>query len=394
MNLKGRIPVEPLAEDRLVHIERRIVANAADRLAVPARTPRRMFASLGLAFAVAAALLVGWKLHGVEPVVTAPQVAETPHTFAIAASGEHSIVDVGGAKIASDPGSDLEVSQTSHRVVLKMTRGKIAMDVTHRADRTVVIVAGDTEIEDVGTKFTVAYDGSSHVDVRVTEGEVKVTREQRSVEVAAGFAWTTDRGLVAIAELEQAATVVASAVPAPTPPLPPPAPTVVAVATKRPAVHVEHHTYPAAPVIAPHPRAHTPTPTDPYVELRVAIRNQPIALDPKLDGQRDAAAEVTRLKPIAYSPQKYGAEASAALYKMAVLLHKPLHQDSEAMRTLDMYVRRFHAGNELAAALWLRVRISCAGGIGDECRQAAYSYQHQVPTGPASDVAIRIINAQ
>jgi hypothetical protein len=34
------------------------------------------------------------------------------------------------------------------------------------------------------------------------------------------------------------------------------------------------------------------------------------------------------------------------------------------------------------------------GSIDDECRKAAYSYQLEVPVGPAAEIAIRITNAQ
>ena len=48
----------------------------------------------------------------------------------------------------------------------------------------------------------------------------------------------------------------------------------------------------------------------------------------------------------------------------------------------------------LRAALWLLVRMHCGKAIDDDCRKAAYTYQHEVPSGPATDVAIRITNAQ
>jgi hypothetical protein len=377
--LKSRIPVEPLTEDRLVQIERRIVAGAADRLAAPSRAPRRASAWAGMALAMAGALAIGWKLHRA-PEVILPEPA--PQTLALHTTAEHSTLELGDATLASDPGSSLDVTRTAQRVVIQMTRGRIEMAVVHRPERVLVVRAGETEIEDVGTKFSVAYDGASHLDVRVTEGQVKVTRQQRSLLVAAGYAWTTERGLVAIADLE--APIVASVTPAPAPPAPKPV-------AAPPVHHVVVHAEP--PHESPPATSHV-VPSDPYVDLKVAIRKQPIELDPRIDGQNDAAQQIAQLKPVAYSPQKYGDEASRALYKMAVLLYKPLHQDAEALRTIDMYLRRFHGTKELAAVLWLRVRITCGHTIDDECRHAAYTYQHEVPSGPAADVAIRIINAQ
>ena len=134
--------------------------------------------------------------------------------------------------------------------------------------------------------------------------------------------------------------------------------------------------------------------SDPYVDLKLAIKQQRIEFDPNIDGLRDAGSEIARLKKVAYSPTTLGADASQALYRIAVLLHKPLKQNSEALRTLDVYRRRFAGGSEMHAAEWLRVRIACERAIDDECREAAYTYQHEVPVGSAADVAIRITNAQ
>jgi hypothetical protein len=409
VNLKGRIPIEPLDDERLTQIERRIVAGAGERMDAPVRSWRRPLAWAGMAFAVGAALLVGWQLRG----PGAPAAADKPQTFAMHTSPDRAVVELGDATIASEPGSAVDVTRGDGRVVVQMTKGRIEMAVVHREGRVVVVRAGETEIEDIGTKFAVTYDGANKVDVRVTEGEVRVTRQRKSERVAAGFAWTTERGVIAIADLvaaEQAA-IVATAEPAVQPtaptvavaqPEPTPASAKPAVGKREPAsppsaTREPTSAKPAASATRDEPAVARPrvaVASDPYLDLKVAIRSQPIVLDPKLDGANDAASEVARLKPIAYSSQKYGGEASLALYKMAVLLYKPLHQDGEALRTIDMYRRRFPSGAELAAVAWLRVRISCSRAIDDACRQAAYSYQREAPGGASADVAIRITNAQ
>lgn len=390
MKLRERIGVEPLDEERLTNIERKLVVRVSEMAAPSPRASRRLLAFAGVAFAVGAAAGAGWKLH--EPaLVSAP--AELAQTFTIEATGEHQTVKLDDATIASAPETSVAVSHTSHQTVITMTRGTLALSVLHRPDRAFVIRAGDTEIEDVGTTFSVHYDGAAHVDVRVTEGEVSVTRQRRSEHVSAGHAWSSDRGLVAIAE-----------VPAPTG-----SATKVAIAGA-PAVALHGRTAAAPP--APHPhhvvvaRAadappvlgeqvhHAPVPADPYVDLQAAIHNQPIELDPRVDGKTDASEQIAQLKKLAYAPPPLGPEASHALYTIAVLLHRPLGQDAEALRTLDMYHRRFAGGREMDATLWLRVRILCGRAIDDDCRKAAYTYQHEAPGGPAADLAIRITNAQ
>ncbi|HSN25011.1 MAG TPA: FecR domain-containing protein, partial [Kofleriaceae bacterium] len=346
MTLRDRIPVEHLDDERLTNIERKLVVQVSEMAAPPARAPRRLLAFAGIAFAVGAAAGIGWKLHQPEAPVVQPEIAQT---FAIEAKGERQSVELGDATIASAPDTRVAVSHTSHETIITMTRGTLDLSVVHRADRRFVIRAGDTEIEDVGTVFSVSYDGTSHVGVRVTEGEVAVTRQRMRERVSAGHEWSSDGGVVVAAEAP-------SAQPAPAAPA---APDVtlrdhVATAPAAPAPHPRPrpvHVDEAQPVLGEHV-THAPVQTDPYVDLQQAIRRVPIELDPRVDGKTDAAAQIAQLKKQAYAPPPLGPEASHALYTIAVLLHRPLGQDAEALRTLDMYHRRFAGGRERPAALW------------------------------------------
>lgn len=402
MKLAGRIPIEPLDDERLTNIERHVVAGAADRLA-RAQPPRRSLAlAATVMFATGVAGVVGWRLHGAPAITTAP-VASDPATFAVAIDGARPRVDIGDATIAGEPGAVFQVTRPAGGVLIAMTRGKLELEVQKRGGRPPLVVrAGDTDVEVVGTQFSVDYDGASAVDVRVREGKVKVTRAHETAFVTAGGAWSSTTGLVAVAMTPPQAVppaVPVAAAPPPAPPVriadrrAPPAPSSVIAKppTAAPARTVARTVAPPAhEVTAPRGVAIA---DDPYVELKVAIRQQPLAFDPKLDGTRDAAAEIAKLKKIAYSPTTLGADASAALYRIAVLLYKPLHQDAEALRTIDIYRRRFARGIELPAAAWLRLRIACGHEIDDACRQAAYSYQQVGPGGAAADVAVRITNA-
>lgn len=376
MSLRERIGVEQLDDERLTNIERNLVVRVSEMK--PARA-RRPFAWVGAVGAAFAALVIGWKLHA--PEVPAP-TREVAQTFAIETHGDRQAIELGDATVASAPATRVDVARTSHETIITMTRGTLDLAVVHRPDRRFVIRAGDTEIEDVGTTFRVAYDGASHVDVRVTEGEVSVTRQRRSERVTAGHAWSSDGGLVAIADP------------------PPPAPVVVSGLERTHTPVVPRHMRSRVvadgepkPVLGEHVERHA-APADPYIDLKQAIRRQPLELAPNIDGKTDAAARIAQLKKLAYAPPPAGASASHALYEIAVLLHRPLGQDTEALHTLDMYRRRFTGGREMRAALWLLVRIHCEKSIDDECRKAAYTYQHEVPSGPATDLAIRITNAQ
>ncbi|HEY1546855.1 MAG TPA: FecR family protein [Kofleriaceae bacterium] len=382
MKLDKRITVEPLDEERLTNIERKlVVAVSSSRPDPVSRRPLVWVAAM----IAAAAAVVAFVAHRPAPASSIAIAEPAPQHISIATEAEHSMLALDDATITSDPATKFDVARSSSRVVIDITHGRLDLAVQHRADRVLVIRAGDTEIEDIGTHFSVAYDGTT-VDVRVREGEVRVTRDHHDTRVAAGNAWTTSRGLVALDELEPTttpttATTTVAIVTAPAP-SPPPVP-----------VHRPVAPAPARVAVVPPPPPAT-APSDPYVDLRTAIRVQPIAFDPKIDGKADAASEIAKLKLSAYSPTTVGDDASAALYRIAVLLHRPLGQDAAALGTLELYRRRFTNGKERLAAMWLRVRIACGHTIDEECRSAAYSYQREVPTGDAADVAIRITNAQ
>jgi len=401
VKLVGRVPVEPLDDERWTNIERRIVAGAADAAGTHHRESRFSFARLVAATAVVAigAGLVGWKLHA--PGAPA-HVAEAPlrvQTDAVA-----STIDIGDAKITSDPSTRFEVTRPDGGVLVSMTRGKVDLQVGKRGDRPPLVVhAGDTDVVVVGTQFSVDFgDGSGHVDVRVTEGVVKVVRQQREDRVAAGEAWLTEKGKLTIAEvakLDQLAAVDRKD-------------TEIRIPTDGPdiglhdrvakvpdaripttTVHPDDHDSPRPTVRPDHIRRPTiDPPTDPRVDLKTDIRRQGVLPAMQL-GTLDATHAVAKLREIASF--KRGPEASLALYSIAVLQHLKLGRDSDALATLDMYRRRFSpkddaSKKEYNAALWLRVRISCLRQIDDQCRQAAFTYAHEEPGTPAGRVAERL----
>jgi hypothetical protein len=412
-SLRDKVRVEALDEERVANLERRIVARAAEAGAARESGSRRGLALAGFAAALAASAAIGWKLHNEAPVV-----AGSDTKLAVTTGAEHSTLALDDATIDSAPNTRLAITQGAHRIVIAMTDGRVELDVAHRDDRVVLVRAGDTEIEDVGTRFTVEYAGANaggRVAVHVAEGEVKVTRAGKSVRVAAGAGWSTEPEAVATNAMDDHPSSGADVASDGRAPAAAPAPAPVVVADTTIALRDHHAAAPVELARMPSPMrnsspiatasrtapASTSTGTgrlamasDPYVDLKLAIKRQAVEFDPNIDGVGDAAGEIARLKKIAYSPTTLGADASKALYRIAVLLHKPLKHDVEALRTLDVYRRRFAGGNEMHAAAWLRVRIACEHAIDDECRKAAYAYQHDVPVGSATEVAVRITNAQ
>ena len=403
MNLKGRIPVEQLDDERMTNIERRIVAGAAEAAAsAPSRSSSRLF-GWGLAFAMAAAIAIGagftgWMLRGEgSRNVTTIANSEPVHVHT---TSERSVLDIGDARIESDPLTDFTVTRPDGGVLVTMTRGKVELTVGKRGDRPpLVVAAGDTRVIVVGTKLSVDYgDGTNGVDVRVTEGVVKVERLQQEVRVAAGQAWTTRRGVVAIAELPQEPEL------SPNPDLP----TIkddaknaddrIEIETDAPDVLKERKSsVPDAtiPTTGVHHGSGATRPTKPDVHRdalpsggsgSVAVDLRDVAVLPPLElpgvEPKDAVATYRDIVV-----KKKGDEASLAFYSIAWMQHMKLGRNGDALQTLDQYLRRFVGGKEYAAALWLRVRILCAKNIDERCRQAAYAHMHQASGTPAAKVS-------
>jgi hypothetical protein len=202
MKLVGKVPVEPLDEERLTNIERKLVVHVSEMSQRPLRSPRRSLAIAGVAMAITLSGAVGWRMRGLHPQVVAPA---HPDVVAMKSGA----LDLGDAQIT---GTDFTVMRSPGRTDIEMAPGRIELVVEHEPGRLLVVKAGNVEIEDIGTRFSVDYDGKN-VDVRVTEGEVRVKQAGKEFPIVAGNAWTIADGPIALAQLEakQAAAVVAQA---------------------------------------------------------------------------------------------------------------------------------------------------------------------------------------
>jgi hypothetical protein len=390
VKLVGRVPVQPLSDERWTNIERKVVAGAADAMAAGRRESRwgvLAFAAVTVVL-VAGAGLVGWKLRGGgEP----PVVAEVA-PLTIESSDKATTLDIGDAKIASELGTSYVITRPGSGVVVAMQRGKVSLEVGKRGDRDPLIVrAGETDVIVVGTQFTVDFDGHDNVDVRVTEGKVKVVRGQKQDFVAAGFAWQSTRGVIALAEAGPSGAPVAAAK----------REDVVIPTGKDIALHDRTSKVPDSRMsINPKPnigdRGGSPEvvrplapPMTPHAQLeldaKVRLNAAFAVIKPVVSlGNVTPAAAVSNLRE---QSLKTGPEASAAFYSIAVLQATKLGRTADAITTLDAYVRRFRGGAEYKAALWLRVVIKCRQAIDDHCRQAAFTYAHEDPGSTQGDLA-------
>jgi len=397
VKLGGRVPVEPLDDERMTNIERRIVAGAT----VPpsaAHAPRW----LGFAMAAVAAGVVGWKLRG--GAADAPIVADAP--VKISTGTNQSTLAIGDATITSDPQTVFAVTRPDGGVLVDLARGKVELEVAKRGHRPPLVVrAGDTDVIVVGTHFSVDYgDGTGDVDVRVTEGVVKVVRHREEVRVAKDQAWETKRGVIALGAVTKptgaGATNDGGGEPG------------TAIASNEPGATVGSDGYEidmGKNVDVLHGRtAQVPdgrtakrdggtagsaaTKPDAFassdsvtksgvIDSKAVIERQPLDPPMPVDETPDRGA-VSIYSEIMRSKEKKGEEESRAYYGLAYTQAFRIGRTDEALKTIDAYKRRFAQGRvypERLSMAWLELRIVCKRGLGAECRQAAEAYLKLAP---------------
>jgi hypothetical protein len=371
MKLVGKVPVEPLDEERLTNIERKLVVHVSEMRQQPMRAPRRLLALAGMGVALAVAVLVGWKLHR-DPALT-PVAGDR-----LAMQG--GALDLGDAQIT---GKDFAVTRTAARTEIVMQPGKLELEVDHKPGRLFVVKAGEVEIEDVGTKFSVEYDGKN-VDVRVTEGEVKVKHAGKELSVKAGNAWTVEIGPITIAELDtkQAARVATQIVDPPDEPVGAGASSSGSAAGNN-SEHGSNSGSSGSGGGSGSASARKPGTTN----GRKALENAGYDAPPDAGTDEPKAAIASYLERIKNMPE--GEDRALMLYGIAVMQHR-LKQDNAAKYTMLGLLKR-QGGPAYQKALWLNVRLSCLKAFDDECRMAAEKYISKFESGVHAGVAQEIL---
>ncbi|HVV88061.1 MAG TPA: hypothetical protein VHE35_33705, partial [Kofleriaceae bacterium] len=111
-------------------------------------------------------------------------------------------------------------------------------------------------------------------------------------------------------------------------------------------------------------------------------------------GARAATAEA-RAK--AYQAAAFGddkPDTDAMLWGLARTQAVDLGKDADALRTLELLVRKSPGGAQIEAVLWLRVRLLCAHRIDETCRAAAHTYVAKFPGTARGALATRITDAR
>jgi len=393
MKLVGKVPVEPLDDERLTNIERNLVVRASELAATRPllRAPRRLLALAATAAVALAVIGIAWKLRA--GGTAAPTASGSPEHIAMKAG----TLDLGDAQIA---GTDFTVIRSARRIEVALEApGTLDLHVEHRPERLFVVKAGDVEIEDVGTRFTVAYDGTN-VDVRVTEGEVKVKRAGIALAVTAGNAWTLALGPISIAELEADGTAVAQHTGVDTTADTTSDPQ--ASTTSDPADRTDVTTTPgdgarsgsagsgstagtagsgSAGSEATKPR--TPRKSN----ARKALERVPLEPPDDVATSDPKAAIAAYLERLKSMPE--GEDKAHVLYSIAVMQHRA-SQDRAALYTISGVLKR-QGGPAYKAARWLTVRIHCMQAFDDDCRMAAQKYLASFSDGVHAGVADEIL---
>jgi hypothetical protein len=314
-----RPPIEPLSDVAWTRVERGVWSRLDETDVVAEHhSPRRWWLAAPLAAAAIAAVVLF--------VHTPTRPSHDAAPTRVVSDASSSSVSLGDAHVVLDPHSAIVMDSHDDAPNVLVEHGAAWFAVEPRGSRApFVVIAGDTRVRVIGTRFRVARD-AERVEVQVDHGTVEVGYHGELVRVTNGERWSSDAPtIVGIADRVQGGQA--------TPPAPIPEPT-PAPAPVGPAPHVTH----PAPVPAPATGA--------------------------VDRDARRFAELTRLE--ASSPDAAmtgylalskgsGRWAQVALYAAARLAAD--RGDARATTFLEIYLRRFPQGANAADARELLARV-------------------------------------
>ena len=148
-NLRGRVPLEPLDDERLTRLERAVVSQAQVGALAPLRRPWLAICALALG---CAGLIAGgsWWLSRRDAIQAAPSqlaggpgrspltVGDEPVVVEAGAGGAH--VDLGDVRIDASAGALLTATRPGGGVLITLDNGAIELDVDKRGDRLPLVV--------------------------------------------------------------------------------------------------------------------------------------------------------------------------------------------------------------------------------------------------------------
>lgn len=210
MNLDPKPPVEPLSRSAWERVEAGLFerldrgehSSVPTPVAVP-RVPVRIWAA-AMTLAAAAAFLLWWSFEHratstAEADVRADERAEVAQVSGrgnrtentrIVTMGDATRTTIGDATLILAPASDVRVSGSdTDGWLVRLEAGQVDCEVAPRQGRPAFVVrAGETQVTVVGTRFTVAREGSG-ARVSVREGHVRVSSGATQVSLGPGEEW-------------------------------------------------------------------------------------------------------------------------------------------------------------------------------------------------------------
>ncbi len=169
----ARLPETPAAEAMLRELDK-----LTKPVSTVARFPRWAKIAASLAAAAAVALLAWPHFYA------APNTGQNSFLYATETGSRKSVDLPDGSTLALSGGSEVQIEFLSATRKLQLNRGEAHFSVAKDADRPFLVSAGTVTVRAVGTAFTVRRESAS-VEVIVTEGKVRVTRDDLPAGAAA-----------------------------------------------------------------------------------------------------------------------------------------------------------------------------------------------------------------
>lgn len=122
-----------------------------------------------------------------EPEVSLPDaslasVPLLPNVFETAVS-EHSTVNLpDGTQVTLNTNSLVRVEYSDTERLIHLERGEIHVHVSRDRNRPLSVVAGDNVVQAIGTAFNIQMDGARGIELVVTEGVVKVSKQPAGIQ--------------------------------------------------------------------------------------------------------------------------------------------------------------------------------------------------------------------
>ena len=185
----GPPPVEPMPDVAWARVERGLWRQLDAQAEAPTThvvTPRRTWLWIAAPI-VAVAAIVAIVVFVHDPAT--PPVAVNDEPTRVVTDSAPSSISLGDAHIALDAHSAITSSQPA---TVTLESGGAWFSVAPRGERPpFVVIAGDTHVQVIGTRFRVTRAGE-HTDVTVDHGIVEVRHHGSVLRLTAGESWSSD----------------------------------------------------------------------------------------------------------------------------------------------------------------------------------------------------------